>query len=151
MSIQDERELRGRLGALLDGVAPGPAPVSQAVRRGRGIRVRRWIGAAAGLAVIVAGAAVVPALLQAHTTTPAAPLHYKVTVTKLGGSAAGGVIGAGTIGTEHWRVVLDPWPVSCGPGEAGQRRVRRGRGSSPSSCLTSYSDPARVTTFVARC
>jgi hypothetical protein len=107
VSIQDERELRGRLGALLDGVAPGPAPVSQAVRRGRGIRVRRWIGAAAGLAVIVAGAAVVPALLQAHTATPAAPLHYKVTVTKLGSSAAGGIIGAGTIGTEHWRVVLD--------------------------------------------
>ena len=91
MSIQDERELRGRLGALLDGVAPGQAPVSQAVRRGRGIRVRRWIGAAAGLAVIVAGAAVVPVLLQAHTATPAAPLHYKVTVTKLGSSTAGGM------------------------------------------------------------
>ena len=28
MSIQDERELRDRLGALLYGIEPGPAPVS---------------------------------------------------------------------------------------------------------------------------
>jgi hypothetical protein len=36
-----------------------------------------------------------------------AKLHYKVTVTTLGPNAKGGVIGAGTIGTKRWRVVVN--------------------------------------------
>ena len=80
MSIQDERELRERLGGLLCGIEPSSAPVAGTMRRGKGIRMRRWISAAAGLAVIAAGAVVLPGLLHSHPAGPVAPLHYKVTV-----------------------------------------------------------------------
>src|ERR1700752_5334404 len=95
MSVQDERELRARLGTLLDGIEPRPAPVTRVVRLGKGIRMRRWISVAAGLAVIVAGAALIPGFLQAHRVAPIAKLHYKVTVTALGPNAKHGVIAAG--------------------------------------------------------
>ena len=107
MSVQDEHELRARLGALLDGIEPRPAPVTRVVRRGRGIRMRRWISVAAGIAVIVAGAALIPGFLQTHRVAPISQLHYKVTVTPLGTNAKGGVVGAGTIGTKRWRVVVN--------------------------------------------
>lgn len=105
MSIQDERELRARLGGLLDNIEPRPAPVARSVRRGRGIRVRRWISVAAGLAIIAAGAVLVPRLLVPHHMAPAAPLHYKVTVQQLGAEAHGGVIGAGVTDGKHWQVI----------------------------------------------
>src|SRR5260370_42633867 len=95
MSVQDEDEVRHRLGALLNDVEPGPAPVARVVRQGRGIRVRRWISVAAGLAVIAAGAVVIPGLLLGHTTVPSAPLHYKVAVRQLAQRASRGVIAAG--------------------------------------------------------
>lgn len=107
MSIQDERDLRDRLGGLLGGIEPRPAPVTAVVRRGRGIRMRRWASVAAGLAVIVAGAIVLPGLLRAGTAAPAAPRPYTVTVKVLGLTAPAGVIGEGTIGTSRWRVVID--------------------------------------------
>ena len=107
MSVHDERELSTRLSGLLDGLEPRPAPVTQVVRRGRGIRMRRWISVAAGLAIIAAGAALIPGFLQTHRVTPMTPLHYKVTVTTLRGSANGGVVGEGTIGTKRWRVVVN--------------------------------------------
>jgi hypothetical protein len=106
MSVQDEHELRARLGTLLDGIEPRPAPVMRAVRRGRGIRMRRWISVAAGLAVIVAGAALIPGLLQAHRVAPIEQLHYKVTVTKLRARARDGVIAAGVTNGRHWQVRL---------------------------------------------
>ncbi len=107
MSVQDEHELRARLSTLLDGIEPRSAPVTRVVRLGRGIRMRKWISVAAGLAVIIAGAALIPGLLQTHRVVPSAPLHYKVTVTTLGADAKGGVIGAGTIGAKRWRVVVN--------------------------------------------
>ena len=137
MSIQDERDLRDRLDGLLDGIEPNPAPVTAAVRRGSGIRLRRRISVAAGLAVIVAGAIVLPGLLRAGAPAPVAPRHYTVTVKVLGRTAPDGVIGAGTIGTNRWRVVIDRtmgdgcsvglWVLTCGraygaaagPGPAG--------------------------------
>jgi hypothetical protein len=106
VSIHDERELRARLSVLLDGVQPSLPPVSQVVRRGRGIRVRRWISVAAGLAVVAAGAVLVPSFLQGHRVSPSAPLHYKVTVTQLGGPERDGVVGAGTIDNKPWRVAV---------------------------------------------
>lgn len=138
MSVQDEHELRARLSALMDGIEPRPAPVTRVVRRGRGIRTRRRISVAAGLAVIVAGAALIPGLLQGHRVAPIGQLHYKVTVTRLGPNAQHGVIGAGVIGTKRWRVVLNrsqgegctprQYLLTCGfgfgyKGSVGQRQV----------------------------
>jgi hypothetical protein len=120
MSIHDERELRARLSVLLDSVQPSLPPVTQVVRRGRGIRMRRWISVAAGLAVIVAGAALVPGFLQQHRVSPSAPLHYKVTVTDLAGKARYGVVGAGTINNKRWRIVVTR---SMGDGCAPQAYV----------------------------
>jgi hypothetical protein len=127
MSIQDERELQDRLGGLLDGVEPGAAPVARTMRRGRGIRMRRWISAAAGVAVLAAGAVVLPGLIQGHrTVAPVASRHYKVTVKALGPTAKAGVIGAGTINNKHWQIVVDKtlgegctstlYRLTCGPG-----------------------------------
>jgi hypothetical protein len=110
MSIQEERELRARLSSTLGIVEPRPAPVTLVVRQGRGIRMRRWVSAAAGLAVIVAGAALLPGLLQGHRVAPAAPLHYKVTVRHLGPHAKAGVIAAGVTNGHRWRVTLSGPP-----------------------------------------
>jgi hypothetical protein len=125
MSIQDERELRGRLGGLLDSIEPAPAPVASAMRRGKVIRMRRWVSAAAGVAVLAAGAVALPALIRGHhAAPPTAPRHYSVTVQALGPTAKGGVIGAGTINNKHWRIVLSkafgdgcspqPYVLMCG-------------------------------------
>lgn len=105
MSIQDERELRDRLNGLLNGLEPRPAPVASAVRQGKGIRMHRWVSAAAGLALIAAGAALLPGLLRAQRVSPIAPLHYKVTVEKIGKHARDGVIGQGVTDGKHWQVI----------------------------------------------
>jgi hypothetical protein len=106
MSIQDEQELRRRLGLLLDNVEPRPAPVGRTAAQGRGIRMRRWISAAAGLAVIAAGALVLPGLLAGHRVAPSAPLHYQVTVRPVGANARAGLIGQGVTDGKPWRVVI---------------------------------------------
>jgi len=106
MSVQDEHELRARLSSMLDNVEPRPAPVMRTVRRGKGIRMRRWISVAAGLAVIVAGAALLPGFLQARRVAPIGQLRYKVTMTPLGRRAHGGVIAAGVTNGHRWQVQL---------------------------------------------
>lgn len=107
MSIQDERELRERLAGLLDGVTPHPAPVASAVRRGVTIRVRRWISAAAALAVIAAGATIAPALLHGHPASPATKTpRYQVRVQPVGSKAVHGVVAAGVTNGKHWKVIL---------------------------------------------
>jgi hypothetical protein len=110
MSVQDEHELRARLSTVLDGVEPRPAPVMRTVRQGRGIRMRRRISVAAGLAVIVAGAALLPGLLQAHRVAPIGQLHYKVTVTPLPAKAKGRVVAAGVTNGHRWQVSLSGPP-----------------------------------------
>jgi hypothetical protein len=107
MSIQDERELRDRLGGLLHGIEPGLAPVAGTMRRGKGIRMRRWISAAAGVAVIAAGAVVLPGLLRAHPSGPAAPpRHYKVSVMPIGAGTHPGLIGQGTTDGHRWTAIM---------------------------------------------
>jgi len=110
VSIQEERELRERLGGLLDEVKPRQAPVIAAVRQGRGIRMRRRIAVGSGLAVLACGAALTPALLHAVDTAPSpeAPRipHYSVTVNHLHGRARHGVIGSGTQDGHRWHVSL---------------------------------------------
>ncbi len=110
MSIQDERELRERLGGLLYGIEPSSAPVAGTMRRGKGIRMRRWISAAAGLAVIAAGAVVLPGLLHSHPAGPVAPLHYKVTVQPPGPGAKAGLVAHGIIDGRPWQVVVQGGP-----------------------------------------
>jgi len=110
MSVQDEHELRDRLSALLGSVEPRPAPVTRVVRRGKGIRRRRWISVAAGLAVIVTGVALIPGVLQSHRVAPMTELHYKVTVRHLGPAARAGVIGAGATNGHRWQVRLSGRP-----------------------------------------
>jgi hypothetical protein len=140
MSIQGERELRGRLGGLLDGVEAAPPPVARAMRRGRVIRMRRWGSAVVGVAVLAAGAVVLPRLIaEHHSVAPLASRHYKVTVQPLGPTAKGGLIGTGTINGKRWRVVLDSsqgdgcavatYLLSCGPkygSSVGSRDVSLG-------------------------
>jgi hypothetical protein len=66
--------------------------------------MRRLISAAAGLAVVVAGVVVIPMLLQRHVASPAARLHYKITVEPVGKSAPRGLIGHGVTDGKHWSV-----------------------------------------------
>lgn len=106
MNIQDERDLRDRLGGLLNHVEPRPAPVASVVRRGKGIRMRRWITVTAGLAVIAAGPTLLPGFLQGHTPVPFPPLNYKVTVQPPGRGARPGLVAQGTINGKRWQVVL---------------------------------------------
>ncbi len=123
MSIQEERELRERLGGLLDEVTPRPAPVIAAVRQGGGIRMRRRIAVGAGLLVLAGGAILTPVVLHAVDTAPVpmAPSipHYSVTVNHLPAQARHGVIGSGTEDGHRWQVSLygkgsDPTATSTG-------------------------------------
>jgi hypothetical protein len=106
VSIHDQRELRDRLGGLLYGVEPGPPPVVDTMRRGRGIRMRRWISVAAGVAVLAAGAVVLPGVLRGHPASPMAPLHYSVIVSPIGAGARAGLIGQGTTDGRRWTAVM---------------------------------------------
>lgn len=89
--------------------------------------MRKWVTAAAGVAVLAAGAAVLPGLIQGHrAVAPAASRHYKVTVQAVWPTAKGGVIGAGTISNKQWQIVIDKslgqgctttlYTLTCGPG-----------------------------------
>jgi hypothetical protein len=108
--MQDEREVAERLGSLLDDVEPRPAPLAAAIGQGRGIRRRRRITAAAGIAVIAAGAAMIPAVLHSigAPPPPAAPRHrhYTVTVNQLPAQARHGVIASGTQDGHRWQIVM---------------------------------------------
>jgi hypothetical protein len=110
VSIQDERELAERLGGLLDGIEPRSAPLDATVRRGRGIRLRRRITAAVSLAVIAAGAVLIPAVLHSRAAPPppTAPRHhhYTVTVNHLPAQARHGVIASGTQDGQRWQIAM---------------------------------------------
>jgi hypothetical protein len=107
VSVQEERELRERLGGLLGGIEPRPAPVGLAVRQGRGIRMRRWVTAAVGLAILAGGAVAVPLVLHApKMTPPASPRQFSVTVNPPQPNAQHGLIGSGTQDGHTWTVVI---------------------------------------------
>src|SRR5580704_6955528 len=108
MSLQDERELRARLGGVLSAVEPGPRPVVGTMQRGKGIRMRRWISVAAGVVVLAAGAVVLPGLLRAHPAIPTAPRHHKVIVTPIRPVARPGLIGQGTTDGHRWTAIMSP-------------------------------------------
>ncbi len=138
MSIQDEHELRDRLGGLLHGIEPGLAPVAGTMRRGKGIRMRRWISAAAGLAVVAAGAVILPGQLQHHPAAPTVPLHYSVTVSPVSTEGQGTDRRSGHHERQAWQVICRQngatavtadeasasQVLACGRGQGGQARPR---------------------------
>lgn len=115
MSVDEERELRRRLGGVLEAVNPAPAPVEATVRRGRLIRLRRQVSVVVGLAVVVGVAVGVPGLLRPASREPQGAGKPKVTVDQLGPHAVRGVIGSGTINGRRWRLVVQE------TGSAGSR------------------------------
>jgi hypothetical protein len=121
VSIHDERELRDRLGGVLDTITPSPAPVSATVRQGKMIKVRRWASAAAGLAAVAVLAVVGPGLLH-RTQAPVGPASYHVTVNPPGPHAPAGLIASGTINGRRWRLIASP------PG-AGNQCISGGTGN----------------------
>jgi hypothetical protein len=103
-------ELHERLEAAFEAISPHPAPVDQAMRGGRMIRIRRRAAVAAGVAVVAAAAVFsAPALL--HRTAAPAPTSparsYTVTVQAPGSGAQPGEIATGTINGQRWWVVAD--------------------------------------------
>ena len=134
MSIHDERELRDRLSGLMNDLEPTTAPVASVMRQGRGIRMRRWVSAAAGLAVLAAGAIAVPWLLSQRPPVPTAPKHYKITVVRLGGNATRGLIGEDIVDGQRFRIVVDRKQgdgcfdeahlLDCGTATSGSAGVR---------------------------
>jgi hypothetical protein len=107
VSVQEERELRARLGALLAQAEPGPAPVEVTMRHGRARRTRRRALVAGSLAVIAAVAVATPPLLRRHAAAPQPAAGETVTVQPPGRGAAPGVIATGTVNGRPWTAVLN--------------------------------------------
>lgn len=109
MSIEDERELRGRLDGVLEAITPSPAPVAATLRRGKTIRTRRRIGVAAGLAAAVGIALAAPGLVhQIVRQPPVTPVHHKwvLTVYPPGPRPPKGEIAWGTINGKTWQITV---------------------------------------------
>jgi hypothetical protein len=112
-------DLRDRLDDMLAKLAPSPAPIEAAMRQGQRIRWRRRAIAAAGLAVVIAAAAIVPATVhfgaapEPATTHPG--VHFSVTVQPPGPHAAPGEIAQGTIDGKPWQMTISK------PNDIGQQ------------------------------
>jgi hypothetical protein len=106
MNSDNEREIRDRLGGALDTIVPASPPVGTVIRQGRTIRVRRRIGMAAGLAVVLGLGAAVPGLSRLATQPPPTQPSYLVTVNPPGRNAPVGLIATGAINGKPWRVSL---------------------------------------------
>lgn len=113
MRIDGERDLQQQLEAAFEAITPQSAPVDGAIRRGRAIKVRRRVLAAAtGVAVAAAiGVFAVPSLLP-RSAAPAG--HYTVAVQAPGPHAAPGLIASGTIDGKRWQL------TAAKPGHGGQ-------------------------------
>jgi len=116
VSIDDERELRARLGAALDELTPGPLPFNAVVRRGRAVAIRRRIAVAAVVGVIAAAVGTSAVLYQPSTPPePVAPAHYHVTVSPPGPGSPVGLIADGLINGRRWQVTGAQQPDASGP------------------------------------
>lgn len=124
MTVDDEQDLRKRLGLAFGAITPHPAPVAGAVRHGAAIRARQRAMAAVGFAAVVAAAVAIPVLLagRAGHPAPAGPVrshNHAVTVHPGGAHALRGLIGWGSIAGRQWQVRLTA-PGSSGVGRNGQ-------------------------------
>jgi hypothetical protein len=106
MSGDYEREIRDCLGGALGTITPVRPPVSAVVQQGRVIRMRRRIGAAAGLAVIVGAALALPGVLRPSPQPVPAQHGGLVTVSPPSPGAPAGLIATGTINGKPWQVRL---------------------------------------------
>ncbi len=126
MRIDDERDLRERLDQAFGTVNPHPAPVDDTVRRGRAMRVRRRVAAAAGVAAVAAIGAVAalgPSSLHRLVAPPPATRvnHHTVSVQAPGPDSQAGLIASGTVDGQRWWIIADR-PGVDGAG-AGQQDI----------------------------
>jgi hypothetical protein len=116
VSIDDQRDLYERLDLAIGTITPREAPVGRAMRRGRGIKVRRRAAVVAGVAVVAAGVVAVPSLRHAATEHPAA--SYSATVRPPGPHSPPGLIASGTVNGQRWQIVAGrPGAGGAGRGE----------------------------------
>lgn len=118
MSIDDERDLYERLERAVGTITPREAPVDRAMRRGRGMRLRRRAAVAAGLAAVVAaGVVAVPSLRHTVTERPA-EARYTATVRPPGPHSPPGLIASGTVNGQRWQATVGkPGTGGAGPGQ----------------------------------
>jgi hypothetical protein len=122
VSIDDE--LHEQLDGALRAITPRPAPVEGAVRRGKAIRLRRRVAAAASLAAAVAiGVIATPAIRHWQAApAPATPAkHYTVTVQVPGPHSLAGLIASGTVNGKRWQLTASR-PGTEGP-DRGQQYI----------------------------
>jgi hypothetical protein len=104
---------------MLAMLVPSPAPIEAAMREGKRIRWRRRATAAAGLAVVIAAAAIVPSAV--HFGAPPEPatthrgVHYSVTMQPPGPHPSQGEIAQGTINGKPWQMTISK------PNDIGQQ------------------------------
>ena len=145
MSIDDERELRGRLDSALEAITPSPAPVVATLRRGRTIRTWRRVGVAAGLAAAVGIALAAPGLIHQIVGRPPAISHdrrWVLAVYPPGPHAAPGEIAWGTVNGKRWQIV-----VTSGSNQVGQCLMV---GGTPKACgpeASATQDPSLPVSF----
>src|SRR5206468_4486510 len=104
VSIDDPRDLHERLDLAIGAIIPREAPVGGAMRRGRGLRLRRRAVVAAGAAAVVAAGVVgVPTLRHADAEHPVA--SYSAAVRPPGPHSPPGLIASGTVNGQRWQLV----------------------------------------------
>jgi hypothetical protein len=112
-------DLRDRLDDMLAKIAPSPAPIEAAMRQGKRIRWRRRATAAAGLAMVIAAAAIVPSAVHfgaaPEPATTHRGVHYSVTVQPPGPHPSQGEIAQGTINGKPWQMTISK------PNDIGQQ------------------------------
>ena len=103
-------DLRDRLHDMLAKLAPSPAPIEAAMRQGKRIRWRRRATAAAGLAMVIAAAAIVPSAVHfgaaPEPATTHRGVHYSVTVQPPGPHLSQGEIAQGIINGQPWQMTI---------------------------------------------
>ena len=103
-------DLRDRLDDMLAKLAPSPAPIEAAMRQGKRIRWRRRATAAAGLAVVIAAAAIVPSAVHfgaaPEPATTHRGVHNSVTVQPPGPHSPQGEIAQGTLNGKPWQITI---------------------------------------------
>jgi hypothetical protein len=135
VSIDDQRDLYERLDLAVGAITPREAPVGGAMRRGRGIRLRRRAFVAAGVAAVVAAGLVgVPALRHAATENPAA--SYSATVRPPGPHSTPGLMASGTVNGQRWQIVAGR-PGAGGAGRGQQIFLATGPALASGSASTS--------------
>jgi hypothetical protein len=144
--MDDQRDLYERLDLAIGAIAPREAPVDGAMRRGRGIKVRRRVVLAAGVAAVVA-AGVVAVPWARHTASETPAPSYSATVRPPGPHSPPGLIASGTVNGQHWQIVAGrPGAGGAGRGQqiflaTGQALASGSSTSVPAAALASK-DPA---------